>query len=81
MKRAYSIARLKAGLSSILADVARGREVVVTDHNRPVARLLPARRLPPLPRCDMEEILADKPFPLKRGAPLSADLVRRLRRE
>ncbi len=77
----YSIAGLKAGLSSILADVSRGAEVVVTDHNRPVARLVSVRRLPALPKADIEGILAHRPLPLKAGALPSAALVRRLRDE
>ncbi len=79
--RKYSIAGLKAGLSSILADVARGTEVVVTDHNRPVARIVSIRRLPALPKADIPGLLAHRPLPLKQGAPRSAELVRRLRDE
>jgi prevent-host-death family protein len=79
--RSYSIAKLKASLSSILAEVARGREVLVTDHNRPVARLTSLRRLPPLPAGEKDSLLAERPVPLKKGATSSAELVRRLRDE
>lgn len=36
-----SVSKLKASLSHYLAMVKRGEEVLVTDRNRPVARLLP----------------------------------------
>ena len=36
-------------LSSLIADVRRGREVVITDHGRPVARLVPIREHKPFP--------------------------------
>lgn len=81
MARTYSIARLKAGLSSILSDVKNGEEVLVTDHNKPVARLLSLSRLPPLPSGEMEALLADRPLSLKKGAPPSSELVRRMRDE
>lgn len=77
----YSIAKLKAGLSSILADVARGEEIVVTDHNRPVAKIVSMRRLTPLPRVDLDALRSIKPIPLKKGARSSADLIRQLRDE
>ncbi len=79
--RSYSIAKLKAGLSSALADVARGGEIVITDHNRPVARIVPVSRVPPLPDCDPKTLLRSPPLPLRRGAKSSAALVRRMRDE
>ncbi|MBM3888980.1 MAG: type II toxin-antitoxin system prevent-host-death family antitoxin [Verrucomicrobia bacterium] len=36
-----------AKLSALVADVRAGEEVVLTDHERPVARLVPVRRTPP----------------------------------
>lgn len=77
----YSIAKLKAGLSSILADVARGEEIVVTDHNRPVARIVSMRRLTPLPRVDMDALRSIKPIALRKGARTSDELIRELRDE
>jgi prevent-host-death family protein len=80
--KSYSIARLKDGLSSIVADVAMGAEVLVTDHNRPVARIVPVSRVPPLPACDLSRLRAIKPFRLGRKAEhYSAQLVRRIRDE
>lgn len=80
--KTYSIARLKDGLSSIVADVAKGAQVVVTDHNRPVARIVPVSRVPPLPECDLSRLRAIKPLRLGRKAKLSsAELVRRIRDE
>lgn len=38
-----SVAHLKAQLSSYLALIRQGQEVVVTDRGRPVARLVPYR--------------------------------------
>ncbi|MEK7382949.1 MAG: type II toxin-antitoxin system prevent-host-death family antitoxin [Elusimicrobiota bacterium] len=80
--KTYSIARLKDGLSSIVADVAQGAEVVITDHNRPVARIVPVSRVPSLPACDLSRLRASKPLRLGRKAKLSsAQLVRRIRDE
>lgn len=36
------IAELRDSLSRYLAEVKRGNEIIVTDHGRPVARILPA---------------------------------------
>ena len=78
--RSYSIARLKDGLSAIIADVAAGGEVVVTDHNRPVARIVPLSRLPRLPKADAAEVLTGTPVAYRRRPKTSAAaLVRRLR--
>lgn len=35
------VARLKATLSAVLEHVAEGETVIVTDHGRPVARIVP----------------------------------------
>lgn len=37
------VAELKARLSAYLAQVKGGQELVITDHGRPVARLVPVR--------------------------------------
>lgn len=80
--KAYSIASLKDGLSSIVAEVAKGAEVLVTDHNRPVARIVPVSRVPPLPVCDLARLRGSKPLRLGREARLSsAQVVRRIRDE
>lgn len=80
-KRLISIARLKAGLSSVVADVASGAEVIITDHNRPVARLSGLKRIPPLPRKGKGDIDLPRPIPLKGGAPESGRLIREIRDE
>jgi prevent-host-death family protein len=81
-EKSYSIARLKNSLSSIVADVAGGAEVVVTDHNRPVARMVPLSRLPSLPDCDVSRILSSPPISFSRPPKKSsAQLVRSLRDE
>ena len=41
MKRSVNIARFKAQLSSYLRSVRKGNELVITDRDRPVARVLP----------------------------------------
>ena len=79
--KVYSVAKLKAGLSSILRDVAGGEEVVVTDHNRPVAKLSSLRGVAPLPAYDVQGILNFELLALKRGAEGAASLIRRLRND
>jgi prevent-host-death family protein len=41
MKRSVNIARFKAQLSSFLRAVRNGHELVITDRDRPVARVVP----------------------------------------
>ena len=41
LKTTANISELKSRLSSYLADVQRGEEIIVRDRNRPVARLAP----------------------------------------
>lgn len=43
---AYSVAALKAHLSAVLNAVESGEEIVVTRRGKPVARILPERRVP-----------------------------------
>lgn len=38
---AVGIAKLKASLSAYLAQVKAGHELIVTEHGRPIARLIP----------------------------------------
>ncbi len=77
--KTYSIAKLKDGLSSIVADVAKGGEVLITDHNRPVARLVPVSRIAPLPKINLARLRAIKPIKLPRGAKSSTQIIRELR--
>ena len=48
MKR-VGVAELKASLSKYLSMVKDGEELVVTDHGKPVARLVPAAPIDDLP--------------------------------
>ena len=43
MNRA-GIREARQNLSSLIAEVARGREITLTDRGRPIARLVPPRR-------------------------------------
>ena len=79
--KSYSIAKLKAGLSSIIGEVAGGGEIVVTDHNKAVARLVPVSRVPPLPRIDVAALFEAPPVKLRPGGLDSARLVRTIRDE
>lgn len=79
--KSYSIAKLKAGLSSIIGEVAEGGEIVVTDHNKAVARIVPISRVPPLPRIDVAALFEDPPVKLRAGSSDSARLVRAIRDE
>jgi prevent-host-death family protein len=42
--RSAGIRQVRQNLSSILDEVRKGREVVITDRGRPVARIVPPRR-------------------------------------
>lgn len=46
MSRTVKIQEAKARLATILADVERGEEVVITRGDTPVARLIPVREPP-----------------------------------
>jgi prevent-host-death family protein len=41
------IREARQGLSALLAEVRKGREIVLTEHGRPVARLVPLREESP----------------------------------
>ena len=41
--RTAGIREARQGLSSLVAEVRKGREIVLTEHGRPVARLVPLR--------------------------------------
>ena len=47
--RTAGVREARQALSSLLGDVRKGREVVITDHGRPVARLVPIRGHKPFP--------------------------------
>lgn len=81
LTQSYSVASLKAHLSAVLAVVAKGQDVVVTDHNRVVARIVSASKIPPLPHCDLTKFFKETPIKLVKGASSSAALVRRMRDE
>jgi prevent-host-death family protein len=51
------IKQLRDGLSSYLADVRAGRTVTITDHGRPVARIVPVEGPTPLERLIAEGIV------------------------
>jgi prevent-host-death family protein len=44
--RTAGVREARQNLSALLDEVKRGREVVITEHGRPVARLVPADRPP-----------------------------------
>lgn len=48
----------KTTLPALLALVGRGREVVITKHQRPIARLVPAESAPPRDRTVFSRIRA-----------------------
>ncbi len=77
----YNVAKAKARLSSLLKEVAAGQEIIITDHNRPVAKIVSVSKIPPLPLGDVVKILEWKPIPLKKGALSSSQLIRKLRDE
>lgn len=47
--RTAGVREARQDLSSLLDDVRKGREVVITDRGRPVARLVPITRRRPFP--------------------------------
>lgn len=47
--RTAGVREARQNLTSLLDDVRKGREVVITDRGRPVARLVPSRSRQPFP--------------------------------
>ena len=47
--RTAGVREARQNLTDLLDDVKKGREVVITDRGRPVARLAPVRRRRPFP--------------------------------
>ncbi len=73
------ISELKAGLSKALERVEAGEEILVTDHNRPIARLSSVKKVPPLPK---EPVVWDfERSVLKKGSLSSHELIRKIRDE
>jgi prevent-host-death family protein len=69
-----SVATLKSNLSRYLAVVKKGKELIITSHRHPVARLSPLEKT----RADLKIIPARKPVSsLKnlKGVKLKVDLV------
>jgi prevent-host-death family protein len=52
--RTAGVREARQDLTSLLDDVRKGREVVITDRGRPVARLVPVR--PPHPFPDLKKL-------------------------
>lgn len=77
----YSVTELKARLSAVLALVSKGREALVTDHNKIVARIVSVSPVPALPRGNLEAFFKEKPIKLAKGARDSTSLIRALRDE
>lgn len=48
-----SIAKAKAAFASLIARAEKGEEVTVTRHGRPVARIVPIRKQPPIKYGDL----------------------------
>jgi prevent-host-death family protein len=67
--RTTGVSELKANLSEALARVKAGEEILVTEHGRPIARLMPLA--PEAPESGMQELvrsgivkMPDSPGPL-----------------
>ena len=77
--KVYNIATLKSKLSGVLNEVVRGEEVLVTDHNRPVARIIGLKSYGPLPSFDLKGFLSAPLAKLKPGVINSTELIRKIR--
>lgn len=55
--RAVGVRELRDGLSRFLAEVRAGRSITVTDHGRPIARIVPVDEPDPLERLIAEGLL------------------------
>lgn len=54
--RTAGVREARQDLTSLLDDVRKGREVIITDRGRPVARLVPVRARQPFP--DLKKVRA-----------------------
>jgi prevent-host-death family protein len=69
-----SVAQLKSKLSQYLSAVKKGKEIVVTSHRHPIARVVPIEKIP----AELKIMPARKPVSsLKnlKGVKLKVDLV------
>ena len=80
------VRELRDGLSRFLAEVRAGRSITVTDHGRPVARIVPVDEPSPLERLIAEGLVQparqrrrSAPRPVRASGPVS-DLVAEQRR-
>lgn len=69
------VAELKASLSEYLRRVKAGEEVIVTEHGRPVARLVPVIRTGEPGSADRERLIADGILEPRRREPDAAFLA------
>ena len=84
--RHVGIREAKARLSQLLRDVQLGREWVVTERGKPVARLVPVsasrgdlgERLKRLEEAGVIERRVGTPYPLPPPLPLANELARRI---
>jgi len=51
-----SIAKAKAAFASLIARAEKGEEVTVTRHGRPVARIVPIKKQPPIKYGDLAHL-------------------------
>lgn len=70
--RSAGIREARQNLSAILEEVRKGREVVITDRGRPVARIVPPRTESARPFSSHRRVRAGIRL---RGAPLSATVA------
>jgi len=70
--KSAGVREVRQTLSDLLQEVRRGREVVITDRGRPVARLVPPQRESPRPFASHRRFRAT--IRLK-GRPLSATVI------
>lgn len=78
--KTYNIALLKSKLSKILSEVIDGEEILVTDHNKPVAKIVSQNGLNRLPKqFDVKHFLSMSAARLKPGAVPSVELIRKIR--
>jgi antitoxin (DNA-binding transcriptional repressor) of toxin-antitoxin stability system len=77
----YSVAKIKSCFSECLRHLKNGEEVLITQHNKLVAKLVSLQAAPPLPGLDVSLILKLKPIKLKKGSMSNSALLRELREE
>ena len=71
MKKA-GIREARQNLSALIEEVKKGREIVITDRGRPVARLVPPLRSPAMPLPDLSDFRRRMPV---LAPPLSETIV------